>query len=196
MLSQCLSRVSVGIFVIALVMGATLFAPAGRSCGYHDPSQVAAGILNLIYPKALYVQTAAWQAKQAGVLPKRETGSRDLFAYQRMAARLQDLSEKLGQAAPDAAKPRFAAVLLDSLLWARFVPVETGYQIQVHAKGPEPGDVVIVTHGDVIRELADGSLDAARAEKLGLMRYYGPGPEQQAVRSLFADAITQSASNM
>jgi len=176
-------------FVILTTMGTTLYAPDSRACGYHDPSHVAAGVLNWIYPNALYVRTAVWRAQDSGILPKRTKKARDLFAYQRMASRLQRLGQRLGPAKPGGAAPSFSAVLIDSILWSRFVPSSEGYRVEVHAKGPGPGDVVLVTDGRVVQALSDGSLDATRAEDYGLIRFYGPAADQRKVRRLLASAL-------
>jgi hypothetical protein len=159
-----------------------------EACGYHDPSLVAKGILNWVYPRALYVDTAVWQAEANGVLPKRaQAPAKDLFAYQRTVARLQTLDEKLRRARIAQRRgSSFSMVLLDSMLWTRFTNSPDGYTVEVHTDGAALGDVVVVTHGKVIQALTEGSLDAAEAEKHGLVRFYGPATEQETIRITLA----------
>ena len=79
-------------------------------------------------------------------------------------------------------------VLLDSMLWTRFAAVPDGYTVEVHTKGPSVGDVMLVTHGKVIQALAEGSFDAAVAEKHGLVRFYGAAASQDEVRNILVSA--------
>jgi hypothetical protein len=165
------------------VVGTVLNASAAFSCGYHNAVDVARGLLNWTYPKALYVRTAVWQAENAGILPKRKTTeARDLFAYQRTVAHLQTLGARLGRGVSNESTPSFAVVLVDSVLWSRFKPSGHGYEVEVHTSGPQEGDVVDVTDGKVIGALAEGTLDAHRAEEYGLVRFYGPVALKEKVR--------------
>jgi hypothetical protein len=146
-------RVSTYWGVVALA-AALIWPVKAETCGYHDPSLIARGILNWTYPKALYVGTAVWQAEASGVLPRPRQTPQDLFAYQRMVRHLQTLGEKLRSSRiAQAQGSTFSMVLLDSMLWTRFVAVPEGYAVGVHADGPSAGDVVLVTHGKVIRAL-------------------------------------------
>jgi hypothetical protein len=168
----------------AILLTAVLVRPTtAEACGYHDPSVIARGVLNWTYPKALYVGTAVWQAEASGVLPR--PTQTDLFAYQRTVRHLQTLGERLRRSRIAHGQDRsFSMVLLDSMLWTRFAVVPEGYAVEVHADGPAAGDVVLVTHGKVIQALAEGTFDAALAEKHGLLRLYGPAASQDKVRSI------------
>ena len=55
------------VFVAAIVFT----SGAAFACGYHNPSDVARGVMNFAYPKSLYVRTAVWQAQNSGLLPAR-----------------------------------------------------------------------------------------------------------------------------
>lgn len=186
-------RAVLGAFISGLALALPL-APPSFACGYHDPSQVAAGILNWVYPKALYVKTAVWQAERAGVLePRKANEPKDLFVLQRTAARLLKLAEHVSQRSDatvgDAA---FSVVLIDSMMWTRFQrdAATRGWKALVHVAGPEPGDVVIVSHGKVVSALALEALTAKDARTHGLIRYYGPDGDIATLRQLLETSLT------
>ena len=171
---------TIAIFIVA----AMLFAGGGAlACGYHNPSDIARGTLNYIYPKSLYVRTAVWQAQNSGLLPPRPARAvKDLFAYQRIADGLQQLGDAL--ALPPAPRFGFTVILLDSMLWSRYAPGESGFDVDVHVKGSKKGDAVLVTQSEVILALNAGNLGFDVAEAQGLIRLYGPVDRQEAVRSV------------
>jgi hypothetical protein len=177
-------------YVGAVVLAAALIRPATvEACGYHDPSVIARGVLNWTYPKALYVGTAVWQAEASGVLPRHAQTPKDLFAYQRLVRHLHALGERLSRSRiAHGQGSSFSIVLLDSMLWTRFAARPDGYEVEVHANGPSLGDVVLVTHRKVIQALAEGSFDAAVAEKHGLIRLYGSAASQDEVRAVLVGA--------
>lgn len=178
----------------ALLTAIAIFGThAAVACGYHDPSTVARGVMNLVYPKALYVRTAVWQAQRIGVLPPRSRRPvKDLFAYQRAVSNVQTLGSRL--TVPNGEGASFAVVLLDSMLWARFVAGSDGYAVSVHVKGPEEGDVVLVTEAEVIGALVSGSLDISVAEDYGLFLLYGPAVRQAEIRSALAGGSVERGS--
>lgn len=176
--------------VAALAAGAVLAASAAYACGFHNPSDVARGAMNLIYPKSLYVRTAVWQAQHRGLLPPRpQRVVKDLFAYQRMAAELQKLAEGLGP--PPGPKFSFTIVLLDSMLWTRYTEDDGRFGAAVHVESPGKGDAVLVTQSEVIRALNEDALTYEAAEAEGLIRLYGPLGTQQAVRECFRSLLGQ-----
>ena len=87
---------SAGRYAGALIATvAVAAAPAAGACGYHDPTTVSRGMLNWVYPNALYVRTAVWQAEDAGILPARAAKPvLDMFAFQRISAALQSFGER------------------------------------------------------------------------------------------------------
>lgn len=175
-------RALLASLAMGLVMCAALPASA---CGYHDSQALARGMLNWIYPRALHVQTAVWQAENAGILPPRNSQQRrDLFAFRKMVSHLEMLGVRLSSTDGRAEPVSFSAVLLDFVLWVRFAATPQGYVMRLHVDGPETGDVVIVTHGKVIRALAEAAVDSANAEMHGLLRFYGPAPDQDKVRAV------------
>jgi len=181
-----------GIAATIVVAGLCLPAPA-VACGYHNPADLALGLMNWMYPKAFYVRTAVWQAEDAGILPPRpRTQVKDLFAFNRILKHLKTLGDNLNAVAFDESQQSsFAIVHLDSMLWTRFAATPDGYTVETHATGPKKGDVVVVTDGKVIMALANGSLSAGDAEKFGLMRYYGPDHAQAIIRLALAAATAK-----
>ncbi|WP_108681353.1 hypothetical protein [Methyloceanibacter sp. wino2] len=170
---------------VALMLAAGILCAGGTAlaCGYHSPSDIARGVMNLVYPKSLYVRTAVWQAQSSGLLPPRpRRAAKDMFAYQRTTLGLEELGRSLGPA-PD---PGFAftIILLDSMLWTRYAAEDGGFGVSVHATGPEQGDVVLVTERAVVRALNAGSISFDVAEAEGLIRLYGPEKRQEALRDV------------
>lgn len=146
-----------------------------HSCGYHSPITVARGALNWAYPNSLYVRTAVWQAEDAGILPKRASEpTKDLFAYHRIAMAMRKYGELLTKVDFEPGKMQSLSVLLiESVLWTRFVRNAKGYSIEVHADGAAPTDVVMVTDDKVILALVGGAITAQAARQHGLIRLYG-----------------------
>jgi hypothetical protein len=131
--------------------------------------------MNWVYPNSLYVQTAVWQAEDAGILPSRAAEpTKDLFAYQHIAQAMRAFGERITKVnSPTGEMPTFSIVLIDTLLWTRFVRGADGYAAEVHADGPAPNDVVVVTAGKVMLSLREGTLTPRVAYDRGLIRLYG-----------------------
>jgi hypothetical protein len=64
-------------------------------------------------------------------------------------------------------------VLIEPMLWTRFVFDGGRATTLVHVNGPEPGDVVVWAAEAALRQIADHRITFARAEELGLVRFYG-----------------------
>jgi len=178
---------------ITSIFGA-VFMSAAFACGYENPSNVALGLLNWTYPKALWVRSAVWQAENAGILPAREAKpAKDIFggAFRRAAASVSELGKRINAATPATEEAAsFSVVLIPAAMWTRYAPTVNGYAVKVHADGPASGDVVIVTDEKVVQALVDGSLDAVAAESNGLLRFYGPDNRQRAVRRVLVAATS------
>jgi hypothetical protein len=172
---------------LGALIGVTLHASAVDACGYHNPVDLGRGVMNWVYPNSLYVQTAVWRAEDAGVLPSRAADPpKDLFAYQRIVKAMRAYGERFAPAnSPTGEMPNFSIVLIDTLLWTRFVRGADGYAVEVHADGPAPNDVVVVTASKVILSMRDGPLTPAIAHDLGLMRLYGPAAAVATVKEHF-----------
>ena len=164
----------------ALIAGIALAgSPAAEACGYHDPTNVVRGMLNWVYPNALYVTTAVWTAQQEGILARNEQphAAQRLLGYQRTVAMLGTFRDRLTSTRDTKAASGFSMVLIGPMLWSRYDVSEAAVSMTAHLVGPAKGDVVIVSDAPVIAGLLDGRLTPAEARDLGLMRLYGP-PER------------------
>lgn len=162
---------ALSVFFCALIA----FGGVSHSCGYHNPVDLARGVLNWVYPNSLYVRTAVWQAEDAGVLPKRASEpSKDLFAYHRIAMAMRTYGALMTKAhfAP-AEMQGLSVLLIESVLWTRFVRTTEGYSVEIHADGAAPTDVVMVTDGKVMLSLIAGTITPRIAREHGLIRLYG-----------------------
>ena len=161
--------------VSAVVMIAT--AVPSFACGFEDPSSATLqrGLLNWVYPKSLYVSTAVWQAQMAGIVAKDRplTGNLAGLGLLKTQLQMRQLEFQIVAAAGARQVPRFSVVLLGPMLWTSYDEASGMVRASVHAKGPTPGDVVVVTDGVVVTALLTGSLTVREASDLGLIRFYG-----------------------
>lgn len=164
-------------FAMAFV---TAWGGGASACGFEDPSSIGfkRGVLNLAFPKSLYITSALWRAESAGLIPKTrgtlmEHGH---FGYRNALLRLNRMGRGLTGPSPlsDQPPPAFSVILVGSMLWTHFEMKDGKLAVAPHQEGPTVGDVVIVTDSVVIGALTDRSLDFATAEAAGLLRFYGP----------------------
>jgi hypothetical protein len=152
-----------------------LHTGGASGCGFEDPSSVSfqRGVLNLAFPKALWVSTAVWQAQSEGLLTREgtSTANRGLFGYRRLSDAVDVLAVKLDAAGAEV--PSFTLVMIGPVLWVRFADTGDRLEAVLHVKGPSAGDVVVVSDEPVIRALAKGELGADLALSRGLLRLYG-----------------------
>jgi hypothetical protein len=171
-------------------------APDARACGFHDPASVNLGMLNLAYPDALHVRTAVWMAQRDALVPRdagapasdRSSVEFRLDAMRRYRDAVAGLDALRERMTPMDGTPRFAVVLIGSMLWTRFEPSGGRVVMTPHATGPLPDDVVVVTDAPVVLALLDGTLTPAEAQARGLMRLYGP-PRPRAGVALLLDRL-------
>lgn len=167
-----------------------------QACGYHDPVSASVGMLNWAYPDALHVRTAVWMAQQSGLLARPEpVPAADPLSPSARFEQSVRLSETLGHltalhgrlvaAAGGAASPAIAIVLIGPMLWARFDASNGAVPLVLHATGPSPYDVVIVTDEPVIAALTEGRFSVQDLQALGLIRAYGSAERVDRVWSLF-----------
>jgi hypothetical protein len=177
---RSLRRLGLSLALAAFGAGAAL------ACGYHQPVDLERGVLNLVYPDALYVPTAVWQAQQAGLLgPIDAAAAKDPFALHGATRRLEALGDVLAaKAAPDL--HGLSLVQIDSMLWTRMAFADGRATTIVHSDGPQTGDAIVVTHDLVVRALVEGRMGGEQALSLGLIRLYGGEAEQGALAALFA----------
>lgn len=181
---------------VALLAALVVAAPTARSCGYHDPSSVSLGLLNLAYPESLHVRTAVWMAQREGALAALESSDaldpnspeyvlRQMALFRRAERDLRALQKGIATALDGHTVPSFTVVLIGSMLWARFQPAEGALAMAVHVEGPAPGDVVLVTDAPVVASLVSGELAPAEARRRGLLRAYGAAKNVERVDTAF-----------
>jgi hypothetical protein len=156
-----------------------MFATAVPSfaCGFEDPSSATLqrGVLNWVYPKSLYVSTAVWQAQIAGIVAKDRplTGNLAGLGLRRAQLLMRQLEIQTAAAAGARPVPRFSVVLLGPMLWTSYDAASGRVKASLHAAGPTPGDVVVVTDSVVVSALLTGALTVREASDFGLIRFYG-----------------------
>ena len=152
-----------------------LGAGPAQACGFEDPSNVGfqRGVLNLAFPKALWVSTAVWQAQEAGLLARDEasTANRALLGFRRASDALSALARDLDTA--NETLPAFTLVMIGPVLWTRFAENAGAFSATPHVKGPAMGDVVVVSDEPVVIALARGQIGGGLALERGLIRIYG-----------------------
>ncbi|MBW7966793.1 hypothetical protein [Bradyrhizobium sp. BR 10261] len=173
-----------GVFV--LLLGCAAWAPSQTAaCGYHDDVSLARGALNWIYPDALHVIGAISTAVADRRLPAGASVRRgpDLFGYHATVRSIERLGRQLHEIAGEMPGPEFSLLLIEPMLWTRFVPDQGDLQARVHVSAPQAGELVIISGEEVIRAIANNALTIGEAYRSGLMRLYGA---DQQVKSFLA----------
>jgi hypothetical protein len=175
--------------------GVSLVAPAVLACGFEDPAAMQTGILNWVYPKALYVGTAVWQAQLDGRIetdPPLQTANK-LFVnpgYRKAARTLDEFASRFSEHPEIQERDSFVVLLLEAMLWSR-ISIEHGQAILLpHIKTPDEGEAVIITHRVVLEAINRGKLAPIEAVDLGLMRLYGSEAAIFRTMALFERSVT------
>lgn len=186
-------RISPAIRVCATA--GVLTATSALACGYHDPSSVALGMLNLAYPESLHVRTAVWTAQLDGTIARSEPltvgGASPDDPFRRMLrlrealSRLDVLRGMIEAAADGAPSPAFSVVLIGPLLWSRFEAQHGALALSAHTAGPASDDVVVVTDDSVVAALVEGRISPPQARRHGLVRMYGNADGVARIEALF-----------
>jgi hypothetical protein len=167
----------------ALIVGSLSEAVA---CGYHDDVSLARGVLNWVYPDALHVVGAISMAVAERRLPTPAMpGGVGLLGYHGMVRALDRHAQQLRAASDEAPRPTFSLLLIEPMLWTRFVSEDGDVQAQVHVAGPQAGDLVVITGEEVIREIASGRLSVGEAHRHGLVRLYGTDEQVRSFLTLY-----------
>jgi hypothetical protein len=159
-------------------------SPSAHACGYHDPTDASAGVLNWAYPDALHVRTAVWMAQASGLIAPREPAPgldplSAAFRLQQMArwretqSRLGTVRARIQAALEGQPMPAFAMVLIGPMLWTRFESAGGSVNMVLHDTGPVSDDVVLVTDEAVVVALTEGRFTAREARAQGLVKTYG-----------------------
>ncbi len=183
--SRKVGRAGAAALAIGMALG---IASSASACGFENPEAVALGTLNWIYPDALHVGTAVWQAEDAGLLPARTQSAAGPLAFYRAATVMKQFGASLAHVRLARTHTAISVVLIPQVMWTSLAVDPEGVSVRSHADGPAARDVVIVTSEKVIRALLDGSLNAALAEDYGLLRLYGAQQEIENVRAIISRA--------
>jgi hypothetical protein len=118
---------------------------AADSCGYHDDVSLARGVLNWVYPNALHVVGAISTAVAERRLPPgaASRGRLDLVGYHGAVRALDRHAQQLRLSSGE--MPTFSLLLIEPMLWTRFVPDGGDVRTQVHVPGPQAGDLVVIS---------------------------------------------------
>jgi hypothetical protein len=147
--------------------------PAAVACGYHDNVSLARGVLNWVYPDALHVVGAISTAVAERRLPVPTSTERGPWGYHRAVRSLDQHAQQLGTLSGKTPPPAFSLLLIEPMLWTRFVSDGDDLRAQVHASAPQPGDLVLISGEEVIREITRNRLTIGEAHRHGLIRLYG-----------------------
>jgi hypothetical protein len=163
--------------VRVLMFGAALgwLPPGAIGCGYHDDVSLARGLLNWIYPDALHVVGAISTAVAERRLPSAAPvqGALGLVGYHGTVRALERHAQQLRMSSDEMPRPTFSLLLIEPMLWTRFVSDGGDVRMQVHVSGPQAGELVVISGEDVIREIAGNRLSIGEAHQHGLIRLYG-----------------------
>jgi hypothetical protein len=158
------------IFVFSIVIVWSGFQAA--ACGYHDDVTLARGVLNWTYPDALHVVGAISMAVAERRLPAPAPAG-GLLGYHGTVRALDQHAQQLRMSSGDMPRPTFSLLLIEPMLWTRFVSEGGDVRPQIHVSGPQAGDLVVISGEEVIREIAKGRLSIGEAYRHGLIRLYG-----------------------
>lgn len=145
---------------------------AAVACGYHDDVALARGVLNWVYPDALHVLGAVSTAVAERRLPAVTLrGGLGITGYHGTVRALDQYAQQLRMSA--GAMPTFSLLLIEPMLWTRFVSDGDDVRAQVHVSGAQGGDLVVISGEEVIRAVANNRLAVGEAYRSRLIRLYG-----------------------
>jgi hypothetical protein len=171
-------RASLTSSLVRTLMFGTMMSwlpPAAVACGYHDNVALARGVLNWVYPDALHVVGAISTAVAERRLPAATPvpGALGLLGFHGAVRSLEQHTKQLRMVSGETPSPAFSLLLIEPMLWTRFVAEEGDLRAQVHASGPQAGDLVLISGEEVIREVTRNRLTIGEAHRRGLVRLYG-----------------------
>ena len=143
------------------------------------------------HSQSLTVAFAVSDAIDAGVMDKSLSPALSGQAgYERTVLRLGAFHRRLSATTAKVRAPGSISVLLvDSRLWSRLSPDARGFAIATNTAGPQPGDIVVVTHEGVLAALVSGKLSMATALDRGLLVVDGEATAVESVRSLLNESF-------
>jgi hypothetical protein len=166
--------------LIKLALAAALLAPnsgTARACGFENPALIQKGMLNWIYPKSFYVDTAVWQAQKEGLLPREEAlpEKRSLLVnpgYSRAVRTLKGYASGI-DAANSSKSGSVAIMFFEANFYARISFGPEGARLEPHIAAPAKDEPLLITHRVVIEAIRTGKLGLDDAIAMGLIRTYG-----------------------
>ena len=171
-----ISAMRAGALVSAMLIAGMIDPHSALACSYEDPSAAdfQQGVISSFYPKSLYVLGALTQAQLAGIIPSEPAPRANYLAgYLKTDHSLHLFGGALRDQRSEDGELAFTLVLIEPMLWTRFQFDGGRATTFVHVGGPEPGDIVVWTAEAALRQIVDHRLTFARAEELGLVRFYG-----------------------
>ena len=150
------------LLMIVLLASAPVLSGPVYACGLEPGPQ---GGFSVSYPGAFQVAVAVADARRSGVLPATiADAAPNEMRLRLMLGDLKRLQSRLGngnaQTEQELTTP-FSVVLVGPGLWSRYYPSSEGALAEYHTAGPRDGEVVVLTHHVVLREMLDGSLTAS-----------------------------------
>jgi hypothetical protein len=157
------------------------------ACGYHDDVSLARGVLNWIYPDALHVVGAISKAVAERRLPPGASvrGALGLLGYHGTVRALEQHAQQLRMSSDEMPRPTFSLLLIEPMLWTRFISDGGDVQTQVHVSGPQAGDLVVISGEEVLRAVANNRLTVGEAYRSGVIRLYGRNEQVRSFLTLY-----------
>ena len=187
---MCKNMIRVGLTTMVTLVASP---PPTWACGLHgDDAWLQRGAIYAAYPESLHVATKVWMAQLAGTLerdpahrPDMAPEARRQIEYLRTALLLRQLQGRVATTPASKRRPAIAVLLLDPMMWTRYIPQEAGVTLNIHVEGPADDDLVVVTEASVIKALAEKRLTVRKAVQLGVLRFYGaPAMSEAALKWL------------
>ena len=113
------------------------------------------------------------------------TFERDPWGYHRIVRSLHQYAQQLQAFSGETRPPEFSLLLIEPMLWTRFISEGGDLQTQVHVSAPQAGDLILISGEDVIREITNSRLSVGQAYQHGLIRLYGTKEQVALFLSLY-----------
>jgi hypothetical protein len=186
---KCRNAAAIGRLTRIAMLGALIIGPPSEAaaCGYHDDVSLARGVLNWVYPDALHVVGAISTAVAERRLPAGVSmpGVLGLLGYHGTVRALDQHAQQLRASSGEMPAPALSLLLIEPMLWTRFVSEGGDVRAQVHLSGPQAGDLVVISGEEVIRAVANNRLTVGEAYRSGLIRLYGTDEQVRSFLTLY-----------
>ena len=182
-------KAAIGRLTRIFILGTLVTWPPSdaAACGYHDDVSLARGVLNWVYPDALHVVGAISMAIAERRLPAGSAvrGGPGPLGYHGTVRTLDQHAQQLRMYSDEMLPPTFSLLLIEPMLWTRFVSDGGDARTQVHVSGPQAGDLVVISGEQVIRAVANNGLTIGEAYRSGLIRLYGTNEQVRSFLTLY-----------